>query len=81
MTIHSAQQFIKRAMSDSSFRGMLEDAPDQVAREQILEDTVGRFSPGELEEARTSLLFQCQFEEQAVGLNHALVWWSMCSSQ
>lgn len=80
MTIASARAFIKNSMTDQELRRKLNHSKSLTELKQVLESEEFIFSDHELDEAYTSQLFSCQFEEDAQTLNQFKLWWDMLNN-
>lgn len=75
MPIANVSKFAKRVLQDPELRRRCNRAPDNEAREAILEELELPFTDAEFEEAVRALHVQCQTEEEAGQLLEFAGWW------
>jgi len=75
MSMGDAKKFFKELEGDDDFRKSLIKAEHAEGQETILKERGLAFTPGEFEEAYTSMLVQCQFEEHAEALKELYNMW------
>ncbi len=75
MTIGDAKKFFKELEDDEIFRKALIKAKDADEQDEILKGKELSFSAGDFEEAYTSMLSSCQFEEHAEVLKELYSMW------
>lgn len=75
MTIASAKTFIRTGMTDHELRRQLNQTADIKGLKKVLSEKEYSFSVHEFEEAFNTILFQCQFEEDAQRLSEFKLWW------
>lgn len=80
MSVENAKIFIKRALNDKELRDGVNSASTSEEVTAFLESKNIGFTFSELNEAHTSLLTQCQSEDDAQELKEFRMWWDMTVS-